>query len=89
MWEQIIEDAPRFFGPWNLMFLGQALVNTLLLSYIGAALGFAIGFALAIGRHPRLYGMTPVRILATTYVELFRRIPMRSASSSPSIARSA
>ena len=75
MWEQLLEDAPRFFGIWNLKFLGQALLNTLLLSYLGAAFGFAIGFSLAIGRHPRLYGMAPIRLLATAYVEVFRRIP--------------
>ena len=65
MWEQLIEDVPRFFGFWNLMFLGQALLNTLLLSYLGAAFGFALGFCLAIGRHPRLYGIAPLRLLAT------------------------
>jgi len=27
MWEQLIEEAPRFFGPWNLLFLGEALAN--------------------------------------------------------------
>lgn len=75
MWEQLLEDAPRFFGPYNLLFLGEALVNTLLLSYLGAAVGFAIGFGLAIGRHPRLYGVLPLRIGATAYVEVFRRIP--------------
>jgi len=75
MWEHLLEDAPRFFGIWNLMFLGQALVNTLLLSYIGAIFGFAIGFCLAIGRHPRLYGIAPLRLFATIYVEVFRRIP--------------
>ncbi|WP_198375728.1 amino acid ABC transporter permease [Neoroseomonas rubea] len=75
MWEQLVEDAPRFFSSWNLLFLGEALLNTLLLSYVGAALGFAIGFGLAIGRHPRLYGFGPVRVAATGYVETFRRIP--------------
>jgi polar amino acid transport system permease protein len=75
VWEQILEDAPRFFGPWNLLFLGEALVNTLLLSYIGAAAGFLIGFGLAIGRHPRLYGVLPIRLASTAYVEVFRRIP--------------
>ncbi len=75
MWEQLVEDAPRFFGYYNLLFLGEALLNTLLLSYLGAAVGFAIGFSLAIGRHPRLYGVLPLRIAATLYVETFRRIP--------------
>ncbi len=75
MWAQITEEAPRFFGYWNLMFLGEALVNTLLLSWLGATIGFAFGFLFAICRHPRLFGVLPLRILATTYVELFRRIP--------------
>ncbi len=70
-----MEEAPRFFGYYNLLFIGEALVNTLLLSWIGAALGFGIGFLFAICRHPRLFGLLPLRIAATLYVELFRRIP--------------
>jgi polar amino acid transport system permease protein len=75
MWAQVMEEAPRFFGYWNLMFLGEALLGTLLLSWLGATAGFGLGFLFAIGRHPRLYGALPLRILATTYVEVFRRIP--------------
>ncbi|WP_439596082.1 amino acid ABC transporter permease [Falsiroseomonas sp.] len=75
MWDQVMEEAPRFFGYYNLLFIGEALVNTLLLSWIGAALGFGIGFLFAICRHPRLFGLLPLRIAATLYVELFRRIP--------------
>ena len=75
MWAQLVEEAPRFFGPWNLMFLGTALMHTLLLSYLGALGGFVIGFALAVARHPRLLGLWPLRVAAIAYVELFRRIP--------------
>jgi polar amino acid transport system permease protein len=75
MWAQVMEESPRFFGYWNLMFIGQALVNTLLLSWLGAGFGFAMGFGLAVARHPRLYGTGPLRWLAIAYVELFRRIP--------------
>ena len=75
MWAQVMEEAPRFFGYWNLVFLGEALLGTLALSWLGATAGFALGFLLAIGRHPRLYGATPIRVMATLYVEIFRRIP--------------
>ncbi|MCC7283202.1 MAG: amino acid ABC transporter permease [Acetobacteraceae bacterium] len=75
MWAQLLEEAPRFFGPWNLLFLGTALMHTLLLSYLGALGGFAIGFVLAVARHRRLLGILPLRILAVGYVEIFRRIP--------------
>lgn len=75
MWAQLIEEAPRFFGPWNLLFLGTALMHTLLLSYLGALGGFAIGFVLAVARHPRLIGVLPLKLLAIAYVEIFRRIP--------------
>lgn len=46
MWAQLLEEAPQFFGPWNLLLLGTALMHTLLLSYLGALGGFAIGFVL-------------------------------------------
>jgi polar amino acid transport system permease protein len=75
MWSQVIEESPRFFGYWNLLFIGEALVNTLLLSWLGACIGFGFGFLFAICRHPRLFGILPLRIAATFYVEVFRRIP--------------
>jgi polar amino acid transport system permease protein len=75
MWAQVVEEAPRFFGYYNLLFLGEAFLHTLALSFLGAWAGFALGFALALLRHPRLFGVLPARILATAYVELFRRIP--------------
>ena len=46
MWEQVLEDAPRFFGPWNLLFLGEALVNTLLL--LGSVILITVLFGIAI-----------------------------------------
>ncbi|MGG5887408.1 amino acid ABC transporter permease [Falsiroseomonas sp. HC035] len=75
MWAQVIEESPRFFGYWNLLFIGEALVNTLLLSWLGACVGFGFGFLFAICRHPRLFGVGPLRLAATLYVEVFRRIP--------------
>lgn len=75
MWAQVIEEAPRFFGPYNLLFLGTALLHTLTLSYLGALGGFAIGFSLAVMRNRRLAGWWPLAFLSILYVETFRRIP--------------
>ncbi len=75
MWQTVIDEAPRFFGYYNLVFLGQAFVNTLALSLVGAGVGFAIGGTLAVLRHDRLFALPPFNWLSTGYVELFRRIP--------------
>lgn len=71
----LIEEAPRFFSYYNLIFLGQAFLYTALLSLVGCGLGFCVGFWLAVLRHPRLNRMAVFRWLAAGYVELFRRIP--------------
>jgi polar amino acid transport system permease protein len=75
MWAQIAEEAPRFFGYYNLLFIGQAFAQTLALSVLGALAGFALGAGLAILRHPRLVPFAVGRWAAITYVEIFRRIP--------------
>jgi polar amino acid transport system permease protein len=71
----ILEEAPRFFSYYNLVFLGEAFLYTALLSLVGCVLGFCVGFGLAVLRHPRLNRFAPLRWLATGYVEVFRRIP--------------
>jgi polar amino acid transport system permease protein len=75
MWETLLDEAPRFFGYYNLVFLGQALLNTLALSVVGAVAGFFAGSLLAVLRHERVVGWRVLRLLPTGYVELFRRIP--------------
>ena len=45
MLQQIIDQAPRFFGYYNVLFLLQAFAATFLLSLAGCVLGFALGFA--------------------------------------------
>jgi len=75
MWSTLLDEAPRFFGYYNLLFIGEAFLHTLALSYLGALLGFVIGFALALFRHPRLFPVLPLRLFAIAYVEVFRRIP--------------
>ena len=49
MLQQIIDQAPRFFGYYNALFLLQAFAATFLLSLAGCVLGFALGFLLACG----------------------------------------
>ncbi|MBA4333439.1 MAG: amino acid ABC transporter permease [Bosea sp. (in: a-proteobacteria)] len=71
----LIEEAPRFFGYYNLIFLGQAFAYTALLSLVGCGLGFLVGFGLAVLRNERIVGFAPLRWFATIYVEIFRRIP--------------
>lgn len=71
----LIEEAPRFFGYYNMIFLGQAFAYTALLSLVGCGLGFLVGFGLAVLRNERIVGFAPLRWFATIYVEIFRRIP--------------
>jgi polar amino acid transport system permease protein len=71
----LLEEAPRFFSYYNMVFLGQAFLFTALLSLVGCGIGFLVGFVLAVLRNDRITGFTPLRWLATFYVEIFRRIP--------------
>lgn len=75
MLQTIIDEAPRFFGYYNVIFLLQALAATFLLSAIGCLVGFGGGFALAALRRAPARGLLPVRIAITGFVELFRRVP--------------
>ncbi len=71
----IVLEAPRFFSYYNMLLFGQALLNTVGLSLIGGAIGFVAGGLLAVIRTKRLGAPLPLRLLATLYVEIFRRIP--------------
>jgi polar amino acid transport system permease protein len=71
----LLEELPRFFGYYNLIFLGQAFLYTAGLSIAGCGLGFLFGFGLAVLRHERITRFAPTRWAATIYVEVFRRIP--------------
>jgi len=75
MFQTLVDEAPRFFGYYNVVFLARAFLYTALLSLVGCGIGFAAGFVLAILRHPRLTPFAPARWLASLYVEIFRRIP--------------
>lgn len=71
----LLEEAPRFFSYYNMIFLGQAFLYTALLSLVGCGIGFLVGFALAVVRTKRIVRFAPARWFATFYVEIFRRIP--------------
>jgi polar amino acid transport system permease protein len=70
-----LEEASRFFGYYNVVFLGQAFLYTATLSLAGCLSGFIAGFGIAIVRSARIVRFAPARWLATGYVELMRRVP--------------
>jgi len=75
MLEQIIEELPRFFSYYNLLFFAKALGVTFALSAIGCVVGFTLGFTLAAVRLTKRPVAAPLRVAVTLFVELFRRIP--------------
>jgi polar amino acid transport system permease protein len=75
MLDRLIDEAPRFFGYYNLIFLGQAMLSTLLLTVVGCTVGFVTGLAIAAIRQTRSRLLLPLKIAAILYVEIFRRIP--------------
>jgi polar amino acid transport system permease protein len=74
-WDILANEAPRFFTWWNMLFLGQAVLNTLVASVLGCGIGYVLGFALATLRLPQVVPFAPVRAAAILWVEAFRRIP--------------
>jgi polar amino acid transport system permease protein len=74
-WQILASEAPRFFTWWNILFLGQAVLNTLIASVAGCAIGYALGFVLATLRLPQIMPVAAVRTFAILWVEAFRRIP--------------
>ncbi|MDM0033985.1 amino acid ABC transporter permease [Variovorax sp. J22P271] len=75
MLEQIIQELPRFFSYYNLVFFAKALGVTFALSAIGCIVGFSLGFLLAAVRLGSRPAGRPLRVAATVFIELFRRIP--------------
>lgn len=75
MLDRLIEEAPRFFSYYNLLFLGQAALTTVALSAVGCGLGLLAGFFIAVARLPKGWAWLPLRTVMTLYVELFRRVP--------------
>ena len=73
--QQFLAEAPRFYTSWNMLFLGQAALNTILVSLIGCLIGYLIGFVVATLRLAAIMPAAPVRGLLITLVEAIRRIP--------------
>ena len=73
--QQFLAEAPRFYTYWNMLFLGQAALNTILVSLIGCLIGYLIGFVVATLRLAAIMPAAPVRGLLITLVEAIRRIP--------------
>jgi polar amino acid transport system permease protein len=73
--QQLAEEAPRFFTYWNMLFLGQAALNTLLVSFLGCFAGYLAGFLIATLRLPRMIPFAPIRAVLVLWVEALRRIP--------------
>lgn len=73
--EQLVEEAPRFFTYWNMVFLADAAKNTLLVSFFGCLIGYIAGFVIATFRVVRVNPIPPLRALFIFYTEMVRRIP--------------
>ncbi len=75
MIDRIINEIPRFFEYYSMIFLLKAMAATLAMTVIGCGLGFLLGFCVVYLRQtPGRYWM-PMRIVVIAYVEFFRRIP--------------
>jgi polar amino acid transport system permease protein len=73
--QQLMAEAPRFFTYWNMMFLGQAALNTLLVSFLGCLIGYVAGFAIATLRLATVVPFAPLRAIFIGWTETIRRIP--------------
>jgi polar amino acid transport system permease protein len=73
--QQLMAEAPRFFTYWNMLFLGQAALNTLLVSLLGCLIGYAVGFLVATFRLAKVMPFAPLRCLLIGWTETIRRIP--------------
>tara|TARA_Y100001970_G_C14230439_1_gene858294 strand:- start:480 stop:1169 length:690 start_codon:yes stop_codon:yes gene_type:complete len=75
MMERIFNEIPRFFEYYSAIFLLKAMGTTLLMTLMGVGLGFLLGFLIVYLRQTPGPFWLPVRVIAITYVEVFRRIP--------------
>jgi polar amino acid transport system permease protein len=64
-----------FLTIYNVLFLGRALLATLVLSFAGALAGLAVGFPLSLARRTKHPAALPFRLAAILYIGLFRRVP--------------
>lgn len=75
MFERLLAELPRFFTWANVEFLLAAAGRTLAMTLIGCGIGFVCGLLIAVLRQSTTGWLLPLRLVATAYVETFRRIP--------------
>ncbi len=75
MWQRLVEEAPQFFGYYNLIFLAEAAFATFALSAVGCILGLVLGFLIAVARRTVAWELVPLRAVAFLFTEFFRRVP--------------
>lgn len=75
MLDRLVEEAPRFFTYWNVVFLLEAALTTLILTAVGCVGGFALGFLMAALRRTEGWAFWPLRALCIAVTETFRRVP--------------
>ena len=75
MWQRLVEEAPQFFGYYNLIFLAEAAFATFVLSAVGCILGLVLGFLIAVARRTVAWELVPLRAVAFLFTEFFRRVP--------------
>jgi len=75
MLERLANEIPRFFSGNNMILLLEAAGTTLLMTFLGCVIGFFIAFNLVYMRQTPGVFAAPLRLVAISYIEVFRRIP--------------
>jgi polar amino acid transport system permease protein len=69
------EQLQDLFGYYNIGFILHAMARTLGMTLLGCSFGFVAGLLLALVRRSTLSSLRLLSLVATGYVEVFRRIP--------------
>ena len=75
MMGQLIQELPRFFTYYNLIFLAQAVGTTIALSAIGCLFGLLFGCLISVVRLTEQPWLAPLSWIALLFTEFFRRVP--------------
>jgi polar amino acid transport system permease protein len=75
MLDRLLNEIPRFFSLNNMLLLLEAAGTTLAMTFLGCVIGFGIAFMIVFVRQTPGVVALPMRVLAISYVEVFRRIP--------------
>lgn len=75
MLDRLIDEIPRFFSYYTVIFILEGMGRTMAMTIFGCGVGFLFGFTLTYVRRSTTAWMLPARLVALAYVEIFRRIP--------------